>query len=48
MDSATGKRTYVMPGSIFYSTTVVDSDEGDEWLCTEEDAIAAGWIKANH
>ena len=48
MDSATGKRTYVMPGSIFYSTTVVDSDEGDEWLCTEEDAIAADWIKANH
>lgn len=48
VDSATGKRTYIMPGSIFYSKTVVESDEGDEWLCTEDDAIAAGWIKANH
>ena len=48
VDSATGGRTYIMPGSIFYSTTVVESDEGDEWLCTEDDAIAAGWIKANH
>jgi len=48
VDSATGKRTYIMPGSIFYSTTVVNSDEGEEWLCTEDDAIAAGWIKANH
>lgn len=48
VDSATGERIYIMPGSIFYSTTVVESDEGDEWLCTEDDAIAAGWIKANH
>lgn len=48
VDSDTGERTYIMPGSIFYSTTVVDTDDGDAWICTEDDAIAAGWTKAKH
>ncbi len=48
VDAATGERTYILPGSIFYSTTVVDPDDGDEWLCTEIEAIAAGWIKMKH
>lgn len=48
VDSDTGERVYIMPGSIFYSTTVVDTDNGDVWICTEDDAIAAGWTKAKH
>ena len=48
VDSDTGERIYIMPGSIFYSTTVVDTDDGDAWICTEDDAIAAGWTKAKH
>ena len=48
VDSDTGERTYILPGSIFYSTTVVDTDDGDAWICTEDDAIAAGWTKAKH
>ena len=48
VDSDKGERTYVLPGSIFYSTTVVDTDDGDAWICTEDDAIAAGWTKAKH
>ena len=48
VDSDSGERTYIQPGSIFYSTTVVDFEDGDAWICTEADAIAAGWTKAKH
>jgi micrococcal nuclease len=48
VDSDTGERIYIMPGSIFYSTTIVDTDDGDAWICTEDEAIATGWTKAKH
>ena len=48
MDSRTGERIFHVPGGFFYSTTVVDASGGDLWLCTEEQALAAGWKLAEH
>ena len=48
IDPRTGDRIYHVPGSFFYSTTVVSEDDGDMWLCTEEEAQAAGWKKSEH
>lgn len=46
VDTRTGERTYHVPGSLFYSTTVVDEAQGDRWLCTEVDAVQAGWHRS--
>ncbi len=48
VDARTGERIYLVPGSFFYSTTEVDTGDGDTWFCTEAQAVAAGWSKAKH
>jgi micrococcal nuclease len=48
VDARTGERTYLIPGSFFYSTTEVNTGDGDTWFCTEAQAVAAGWPKAKH
>jgi endonuclease YncB( thermonuclease family) len=48
VDARTGERIYLVPGSLFYSTTEVNNSDGDTWFCTEAQAIAAGWAKAKH
>ena len=48
VDSRTGDHIYHVPGGFFYSTTVVNAAEGDEWLCTEEQAIASRWKRSKH
>jgi len=42
----TGRRIYHLPGMEDYETTVIDPASGEEWFCTEAEAIAAGWRKA--
>lgn len=39
----TGQRIYHLPGQEFYDETVINSSEGEQWFCTEAEAIAAGW-----
>jgi micrococcal nuclease len=46
VDSRTGERIYHLPGSLFYSTVVVDETQGDRWFCTEGQAVAAGWKRS--
>ena len=46
VDIHTGKRIYHIPGSLFYSTTVIDEAQGDTWFCTETEAINAGWKRS--
>ncbi|MCH8205920.1 MAG: thermonuclease family protein [Chloroflexi bacterium] len=46
VDSLTGERAYHVPGGLFYTTTVVDEDQGDRWFCTEDEAVAAGWHRS--
>ena len=46
VESRTRDRVYHVPGGLFYSTTVVETEKGDRWLCTEREAIAAGWKRS--
>ena len=48
IEARSGDRVYYVPGTFFYSTTVVSHDEGDRLFCTEEEARAAGWKRSKH
>jgi len=37
--SSKGERIYHPPGS----ATVIDTNRGERWFCTEAEAVAAGW-----
>jgi len=39
-------RIYHMPGQAFYATTRVRPQQGERWFCTEQEAQAAGWRRA--
>lgn len=41
-----GKRLYHIPGMEDYQNTRIDSNKGERWFCSEEEAIANGWQKA--
>jgi endonuclease YncB( thermonuclease family) len=38
-----GDRIYHVPGSSSYGATRINTDRGERWFCTEEEARAAGW-----
>lgn len=38
-----GERIYHMPGTRFYSRTIIDESRGEKWFCDEAEARAAGW-----
>ncbi|NJN20715.1 MAG: cold shock domain-containing protein [Leptolyngbya sp. RL_3_1] len=40
------QRLYHLPGMEDYGSTVISPDQGEQWFCTEAEAIAAGWRKA--
>ena len=46
VDQRPGERLYHVPGSLFYSTTVVEPGRGDRWFCTEAEAQALGWKRS--
>lgn len=37
-------RIYQMPGCVQYKTTTVDLDRGEQWFCTEAEAVKAGYV----
>lgn len=39
-------RIYHVPGQAFYATTRVRPQQGERWFCTEQEAQAAGWRRA--
>lgn len=41
-----GERIYHMPGQEFYDRTRIDTAQGERWFCTEAEARAAGWRRA--
>ncbi|HLP66523.1 MAG TPA: hypothetical protein VK181_03275 [Rhizobium sp.] len=41
-----GRRIYHMPRQMFYRQTVIRPQYGERWFCTEDEARAAGWVKA--
>lgn len=46
VDQQSGELLYHVPGSLFYSTTVVEPGQGDRWFCTEAEAQALGWKRS--
>jgi hypothetical protein len=42
----TGERIYHLPGQEHYDETIISTDYGERWFCSEDEARAAGWRKA--
>ena len=42
------KKTYHYPGCSEYDRVVVELDLGEQWFCSEEEAIKAGYKKSEH
>jgi hypothetical protein len=38
-----GERIYHMHGTPFYDTAVINTQNGERWFCSEQEALAAGW-----
>lgn len=43
-----GERIYHIPGQHYYEATKISPQYGERWFCSEEEARAAGWRKANY
>ncbi len=41
-----GERIYHLPGQEFYGETVISVFSGEQWFCSEQEAIAAGWRRS--
>lgn len=42
-----GKKTYHLPACDNYAQVIVDEAFGDHWFCTEQEAQAAGFVRAS-
>ena len=43
---STKEKIYHVPGCDYYTQTKIDIDSGEQYFCSEEEALAAGWRKA--
>jgi hypothetical protein len=41
--NAQGVRIYHPPGCRYDKDTIIDTNRGERWFCTEAEAVAAGW-----
>jgi hypothetical protein len=41
-----GDRIYHLPGQENYEQTVISPSKGERWFCSEDEARAAGWRRA--
>jgi len=46
IDDTTNEKRYYIPGCAQYAYTIVELDVGEAWFCTEKEAKAAGYSKA--
>ncbi len=46
--SGSGEKIYHVIGCGSYNVTKIDEARGEQWFCTEEEAVAAGWRKAKN
>jgi phosphatidylserine/phosphatidylglycerophosphate/cardiolipin synthase-like enzyme len=44
--AADGKKTYHLPTGEYYANTRIDTDAGERWFCSEDEARAAGWKRS--
>lgn len=45
---STGEKIYHVPGQRDYEECEITPEKGERWFCTEEEATAAGWRRAQH
>lgn len=48
IDQVTGTRSYYLPGQDRYSAIRIRPAEGEQWFCSEDQALAAGWQPASN
>lgn len=41
-----GRKYYVLPGTSEYGRIRIQSRRGERWFCSEEEAVAAGWVRS--
>jgi len=46
--SSSGERIYHVPGCASYSRTKISPSKGERWFCSEQEAVNAGWRKAQN
>jgi len=46
IDKNSDARKYYLPGCAQYKFTIIEKDIGENWFCSEEEALAAGFSKA--
>lgn len=46
IDKNSSRKNYYLPGCAQYKFTVVEKDIGEDWFCTEAQAVTAGFTKA--
>lgn len=42
----TGEKIYHVLGQRYYESTVINTEKGERWFCSEAEAVAAGWRKS--
>ena len=43
---SSGERIYHVPGQRYYGETIIRSEYGERWFCSEQEARQAGWRRA--
>jgi endonuclease YncB( thermonuclease family) len=46
LDKNSDARLYYLPNCVQYKFTIVEKDLGEDWFCSEKEALAAGFSKA--
>lgn len=46
ISQSSDEKIYHVPGQRHYEDTVIDESGGERWFCTEQEAVEAGWRKA--
>ena len=46
IDKNTKERVYYLPGCVQYKTTIIEKDIGEDWYCSEKEALEAGYRKS--
>ena len=46
IDKNTKEKVYYLPGCVQYKTTIVEKDIGENWYCSEKEALEAGYRKS--
>lgn len=46
ISQSTGEKIYHMPDQKYYYITNINTEYGEKWFCSEQDAVKAGWRKS--